>query len=123
MKALISLRLPLSTSWLVPEPVSVTPAPARALKVPLPGATLKVAWTTSDPASMSLKLMPFSTRGTSSLPLTGNNGTTGVFGASFTASTCRVRLPLSVFAGPPLLPRSVILTPRVTLPLKFAFGE
>ena len=105
MKALISLKVPDSVSVAVPESPTVTPLPETALRVPL--GTEKVTVTEPLPASKSLKLMPVTPPGTSSVTVS-DTGTVAT-GASFTGVTARVTVLVSV----PTLSLSTVMV-RVT---------
>ena len=96
MKTLILAKVPESVSTPVPEPVTMTPPPSVASKVPL--GTEKPTVTLALPASTSLKLMPLSTLATSSVTVMLPGTVTT--GASFTGLTLRVMVLVSVLTLP-----------------------
>jgi hypothetical protein len=96
----------------VPLPVTVTPPPLVAERVPLP--TPRVIATALLPASTSAKLIPVTGEATSSV--TESEPGTVMVGASFTPDTERFTLvELDCAPPPPVLPLSFMPTVRVTV--------
>ncbi|MNJ14516.1 hypothetical protein D3C77_87420 [compost metagenome] len=106
MKALISARPPTRVRLPVPEPLTVTPLPLVAFRLPL--GTERTTVTAPLPASTSVKLMPVMAPGWSSF--TAMLPGALILGASLTAVTCKVVMVEAVA----LLAVSM-LTIRVTL--------
>jgi hypothetical protein len=118
--ALMSGSVPLNVIVLsaLPSP-TVKTSPATVASVSVPPLTLRVTWTEALPASMSLITtgLPVALEKTSVEPwLTDCAAGAATAGASLTALTLSVMLLTPEESAPPLpvLPPSLIDTPRVT---------
>src|SRR5882724_6423846 len=125
LRAVLMLaRVPVTVTVPVPLPLTVRPAVPDSVSTPLVAAN--VTWTFEPPASISameMALPPALLK--VSVPSSFMAWATGtVFtGASFTALTVMATVSTSVLAPPePVLPRSLVVTVRLALPLKLPLG-
>src|SRR5882724_5567837 len=125
LRAVLMLaRVPVTVTVPVPLPLTVRPAVPASVSTPLVAAS--VTWTFEPPASISALEMalPLSLQNVS-VPSSFMAWATGtVFtGASFTALTVMATVSTSVLAPPePVLPKSLVVTVRLALPLKLPVG-
>ncbi len=117
--ALMLASVPERTSDPVPDPVTVTPPPEAAVSVPDP--TLSVTDMVPLAASMSAMARPESWTPVSSLVV--NVAGSVLTGASLTGVMVMLRVSISVSVPPePVLPPSLVVMVRTTVPLALATG-
>src|SRR5882724_6004307 len=121
---LMLVRLPVTVTVAVPLPLTVRPEMPARVSTPLVAAS--VTWTMLLPASTSAMEMALPAAVLKvSVPSSFMAWAAGtVFtGASFTALTVMATVSTSVLAPPePVLPRSLVVTVRLALPLKLPVG-
>src|SRR5882672_10581155 len=121
---LMLARLPVTVTVPVPLPLTVSPDVPASVSTPLVAAS--VTWTFELPASTSAMEMALPAAAENvSVPSSFMLWATGTVltGASLTALTVMATVSTSVLAPPePVLPKSLVVTVRLALPLKLPVG-